>query len=188
METTDLMIDIETLGTGSNAVVVSIAAVFFDRYLAETGLVFERFIDLQSCIDAGLDVDAGTLMWWLKQDDAARGLLLEGQRHRKPLVRVLAEFSGWMKVHAPKDEVCVWGNGPSFDCSIMANLYRKAGNGHVLPWKHWNERCVRTVVDFAGGPSFKKSIPFVGVKHDAVDDCRHQINLVCGGLSRIRGE
>ena len=66
----NLMLDIETLGTGPNSVILSIGAVEFD----ETGVIskFYEAIDPESCTDWGLQIDARTVLWWMDQNDAAR--------------------------------------------------------------------------------------------------------------------
>lgn len=62
---TDVMVDLETFGTQGNAVIAAIGAVGFDE-----GAIF-RFgdyttgIDIQTCLDAGLTINGGTLYWWL---------------------------------------------------------------------------------------------------------------------------
>ena len=47
-EFTDLMVDIETMGVSSNAVIASIAAVQFNINTGETGEKFEAYVDLKN--------------------------------------------------------------------------------------------------------------------------------------------
>ena len=70
----DVMLDYETMSTASNAATPSIGAVVFDleNAIVDKDRSFYRNIDLQSCIDAGLQVDGSTIMWWFEQSDAAR--------------------------------------------------------------------------------------------------------------------
>ena len=67
----NVMVDIETLGTSSNSVILSIGAVEFDN--ENLGAEFEVYIDPESCTDHGLVIDAPTVMWWLGQSNEARG-------------------------------------------------------------------------------------------------------------------
>ena len=69
------------------------------------------------------------------------------------------------------NEYQVWGNSARFDCGILVNAYEKLELG--VPWKHFNERDVRTLVAFK--PSVKKNMWFSGTPHYAPDDCKHQI-------------
>lgn len=161
------MIDIETMGKGSKAAIVSVAMVFFSLNSSRaTGTTYSANIKLQSCLDAGLKVDGDTIEWWLKQSDEARNGLLE---YRKPLVDVLEEIK--VVINHENPNVKVWGNGASFDLAILKDAYDAVNL--PLPWKYYNERDVRTLVDFA--PQIKKDMPFDGVKHDAFADCLHQI-------------
>jgi DNA polymerase III epsilon subunit-like protein len=63
---TDIMIDIETLGTEPGSIITSIAAVPFNRN-GEMGKAFYMNIDIQSSIDAGLTINAETLKFWMEQ-------------------------------------------------------------------------------------------------------------------------
>src|SRR6478609_2831880 len=75
---TQIMLDLETLGQKPGSVILSIGACVFDR----VG-VHERFytrVDPQSCIDAGLQADLSTFLWWMKQGDEARHEVLKPGR------------------------------------------------------------------------------------------------------------
>jgi len=77
MEYTDVMLDLETMGKKSNAAIVSIGAVEFDIETGKTGREFYKVVDLQSCLDLGLKVEASTIYWWLMQSEAARKRICE---------------------------------------------------------------------------------------------------------------
>lgn len=72
-----IMVDLETLGTAPGSVILSIGAVRFD---VEEGLLDEFYvnIDVESSQRLGLTIDGATVMWWMKQSDAARAKLSEG--------------------------------------------------------------------------------------------------------------
>jgi exodeoxyribonuclease VIII len=137
IEHSEVMIDLETLSTESNACILSIgAARFFPR---STGIMdhFEVFIDPASCTAKGLVIDADTVMWWMHGDqDAARKELMACPR--LPLRTALLMFMEWLKGDRP-----VWGDGATFDNVILRNAYKAAGLG--VPWSYWNDRCYRTM-------------------------------------------
>ena len=58
----NVMVDLETLGNGSESVIISIGAVEFDPETGELGREFYKVVDAQSCVDAGLKIDASTVM------------------------------------------------------------------------------------------------------------------------------
>ncbi|WP_312207708.1 3'-5' exonuclease [Empedobacter sp.] len=164
------MIDIETLATSNDAALVSIAAVRFDL---STGIVGDSVyfkIDKQSCIDFGLKVDADTVDWWMRQNKEAQEQFLTTE-DRIELPQALIEFCDFFNF----EEDYVWGNGINFDCEILRTAYK--ATDLPLPWNHFNERDVITLVHFA--PDIKKNEPFVGTKHHPIADCKHQIKYCC---------
>ena len=72
------------------------------------------------------------------------------------------------------DDVKVWGNGSVFDISILDKWFDMLGMN--APWKFWNVRDVRTVVDIMNiNP---KEFSFDGIKHNAIDDAIHQVKYM----------
>ena len=86
-----LMLDIETMGNESFSSIVSIGAVEFDINTGKTGRAFYTNVDLQSCIDLGLIMNASTVMWWMQQNEQARKDLTE--RTSLPIIEALNEFA-----------------------------------------------------------------------------------------------
>jgi hypothetical protein len=156
---TQVMLDLETLGHKPGSVIVAVGAVKFgDCQILET--FYER-VDAESCVAIGLKLDAATVLWWMKQSDAARKeLLLPAQ----PIGYVLGKFSAWLG----SGEVEVWGNGASFDNVLLADAYDRAG--YPRPWKYFNDRCYRTV------KAMHPKVPLLrsGTHHNALDDARTQ--------------
>lgn len=166
MEYTDVMLDLETMGNKSNTALVSIGAVEFNIITGKTGREFYKVIDLQSCLDVGLKVQASTIYWWLQQSDAARKRICE---KGSDIYMVLEEFRTWMQDCIAK--VRIWGNGVRFDIGLLEDAY--VACNMATPWYFRSEMDVRTLVSFA--PEVKASMPFEGVEHDPIDDCKHQI-------------
>ena len=71
-------------------------------------------------------------------------------------------------------KVFVWGNGSSFDIAILEYWYNKLGL--CIPWNFWNVRDLRTIVEVAGID--KRSIPFEGEQHNALDDAKHEAKIL----------
>jgi hypothetical protein len=163
---TDVMLDLETMGKKSNSALVSIGAVEFNLETGETGREFYRVIDLQSCLDVGLKVNASTIYWWLQQSEAARKRICEKGEH---IQKVLNDFTFWMEDCLEK--VKIWGNGARFDIGLLEDAYVAC---HLEnPWYFRSEMDVRTLVAFK--PEIKATYPMIGVEHDPIDDCKHQI-------------
>jgi exodeoxyribonuclease VIII len=162
----DIMLDLETLGTGNNGAVVEIGAVGFDPRGAGIGpnATFRRRITLESAMRYG-DVDAGTLLWWLQQSEAARtAVFLDPNEIARPLDVALDDFSAWLE---GPNEIAMWGNGATFDNIVIRSAYRAVGK--KVPWSFRQDKCYRTVINLlpeSRRPKFER----VGMAHSAVDD------------------
>lgn len=160
-EITHAMVDLETLGNTSDAVVLSIGAVLFS---VERGIFgdFYTTVDPQSCVAAGLTLSVSTIMWWMQQGDVARKAV------RAPGVSLGAALADFAEFLAEHKEVRVWGNGATFDNVILANAYGKAE--FKRPWSYKHDRCYRTLA--AQHPDVQ--IEYIGTAHNALDDARNQ--------------
>ncbi|EAC2053837.1 TPA: 3'-5' exoribonuclease [Escherichia coli] len=170
-----LMIDLETMGTNTNAPIVVIGAVFFDPQTGEIGPVFYIVINLTDAMNTGAVPDGGTIKWWLKQSSEARAAILTDQVKLKDALSRFREF-----INECSDEkfVQVWGNGATFDNAILRTSYERLDI--PCPWSYHNDRDVRTIVELGKTIDFdaRTVIPFEGVRHNALDDARHQAKYV----------
>lgn len=168
----DVMLDLETMGNGISPAIIQISAVRFDLATGETSDEFDVIVDMQSSIDWGLDVDASTVQWWMKQDDNARkAVIADGAS----ITDALAAFCRWLGGFA-NSNTSVWGNGIMADNVWINAAYEKAAiESPIIYWQH---KDLRTLVDMGmrkNGINFKNKEKFTGVKHNAIDDCKHQI-------------
>jgi DNA polymerase III epsilon subunit-like protein len=170
---TQVMIDLESLGTKPGSALVALGAVKFGNgeILAE---FYER-IDVESCVQLGLEMDTSTVMWWLKQADGPR---LEITQPGKHLAEVLGNFSQWIGA----EDVEVWGNGAAFDNVLLSCAYDAAIRKR--PWKYSGDRCYRTI------KNLHPEVPMVrdGTHHNALDDARDQARHLMAILSPTNDE
>lgn len=160
------MVDLETLGVNPGCAILSIAAVRFD---IKTGNIQDRFyvnLDLSSCIDHGLVIEADTFLWWLKQSQEARERISQDPVY---IVQALLSLNSFI---APTD--IVWGNSARFDFGILIKAYEVAGIN--IPWKYRHEMCLRTIVSL--NPMIRDEEEFTGTPHNALHDCEHQIKYL----------
>lgn len=160
-----VMLDLETMGTASDAAIVAIGAVFFDPMTQSLGPEFYHTVDLKSSVEEGGKIDPETVMWWLKQEEAARQALMTGVDHIRS---VLGYFQEYTLRECNRNDVKMWGNGSDFDNVVLGNAYRRTGI--ALPWSFRNNRCYRTAL--AGHPL--ESVQRVGTWHNALDDAKTQ--------------
>lgn len=177
----DLMIDLETLGVNQGAPIIAIGAVFFDPKTGELGAEYSATIDFESACERRKP-SASTIQWWFMQSYNARAKVLSGDETMKHALEGLISF---IDSNANHSKVKPWGNGATFDISILEDCFKCYDI--QTPWKYYNIRDVRTVVDIAESIGITKDmIEFEGTPHDALDDAKHQaryVSLMIQGLT-----
>lgn len=189
----DIMVDLETLGTRQDTIVLEISAVEFNRYTGEIGEVFDAKLDIDEQVQYRRSLNCETLQWWFKQDEEARKNIFDKDVDiiRFNIPWALSEFSNFVercnnKCNSDSDRrvVKLWGNGSLFDLGILQNMYETCLPNMKLPWKFWAVNDVRTIVDL--NPDVKKNCEFDGTPHCAVDDCKHEIKYLVETLKTIK--
>ena len=193
----NIMIDLETLSTRTNASVISIAAVEFGLN-GDTGRKMILKIKPSEWGKYDRHIDGNTIAWWMGQDaDAVKNLfakdgedftLLDALSHLFDFVKecdmpipitqeqeMTASFMSSFRYSDVKDKkIKVWGNGSTMDITILQSAYEYFNM--PIPWQYWAVNDVRTIVDL--NPEIKKNCTFEGVKHNPIDDCKHQIKYL----------
>ena len=162
------MIDLETMGKRFDAPILSIGAVLFDIESGRITESFYRAIDVEDAFRWGR-ADGDTVRWWMKQSEAARADAVSGLG---TLGEALADLAALYPARAP-----VWGNGPTFDISILEYGYARVGANGRPPWAFWDVRDCRTMKDLGDALGFR--VPKIaGTAHNALDDATHQAKWV----------
>jgi 3' exoribonuclease, RNase T-like len=177
---TDVMIDLETLGTAPGSVILSIGAVAFAEGMEEADwATFDSGpIDVAgSRRFHGLRIQEGTLAWWLKQEPEAAQLLVAALENGTSPTQALGAFVRWF----PPQGARMWGNGSDFDNVLLRVAFDAASV--TCPWSYSNNRCYRTLKR-----AFENVPPpeFQGVKHDALADALHQTRHLQAILAHIK--
>lgn len=172
----NVMIDIETMGTGHNAPVIAIGAVRFDP---DTGDIdpdtFYMKIDKYEAARHGV-IDLPTLEWWDRQSEEARVEAFSGASSVSYVAHALSEFLGL------NDKV--WGNGACFDITVLESMFKSVDL--LPPWKFWNVRDCRTIEAIAEGFVSKKAIERKGTHHNALDDAIYQAEYISAMWMHLR--
>lgn len=158
-----IMVDLETLGTSNDALILSLGACRFHPDSTEIVDSFYVKIDPASAQAYGLKIDVATVMWWMEQDAMARDALTDTDG-QVDLVTALEGFAMWVG----PDSLPLWGNGATFDNVLLRSAYKAIGMD--CPWAFWDDRCYRTVKNLA--PEIK--LERAGVHHNALDDAISQ--------------
>lgn len=158
------MLDIETLSTRPNAVILSLGAVkfdpFSDRIDYKEGLDLKIDVDQQTAI--GRHIQEETLNWWATQPPEVQDAAL-GENNRVSLEEFCRRLN---KMMVGVDQI--WCQGPAFDMVIIEDLYRQLNK--PTPWQFWQVRDSRTLFGVFGDPRDKNRKD----AHNALIDCVYQ--------------
>lgn len=175
------MIDLETLDTNDEAVILTVGLVDFDTekcYVDENTALHIRMDLNEMMASAGRSISASTLEFWIRQPQPVSESLFEGQIH------LISQLSKILYERMPGGAHSVWSNGSNFDISILEDLFEKR-----VPWHFWDVRDVRTINQIGkevfGYPLKERG--FDGRPHNALDDAIHQAEYVCEIFSLMRG-
>ena len=161
-----VMIDLETLGTTADAVILSIGAVKFNLDGAIDDAAFYGSISIDSCLQYGRRISEDTLIWWMQQSREAQAVFNEP---KETLDTVLGNFCDWFD----NPDACAWANGPDFDLPMIAHAIAGCPDMEV-PWKFWNSRCMRTYKSLP----FAARVPKPANDHNALRDAVNQARYI----------
>lgn len=198
---TDIMLDLETLGTGNNAAIIQIGAVAFNAdgengslwtnspdLLASLGQGFRVNVNLAESRHPGI-IDASTVEWWLQQSQEARDSITKTEG-RLELGAALEAFVRWLYTVTPKVRALrVWSNGPTFDETILRAAFTRYGA--PLPLSFRGSRCCRTMIELAELHGWNRKEAASGApqdttKHDALSDAVFQARGVASQRHFLR--
>jgi inhibitor of KinA sporulation pathway (predicted exonuclease) len=175
IEPFDIMIDLETLGTGSDCHILSIGACTMDGAAS-----FHKVLGEQD-----RKIDLGTVRWWMDQSKDAQFVIKQAAMSDLSLLDCLLELQDF--IHASGENVRVWSHGAGFDIAILENAFRQVGLN--TPWSFWNVRDTRTLIDLAKWKFGEKIEPTRdGLHHNALDDAKHQARWMCSIMSKLADE
>ncbi len=160
------MIDLETLSTNPNAVILTLGAVKFDPYTVMKpydDLYFR--VDVDSQTEMGRDVMQDTLDWWGRQpkEISEEALSDDDRLPLNDMVKAINKWSVGVDVF--------WCQGPLFDYAILQDIYTQLG--HPQPWQYWQIRDSRTLFSLVPRDNEKRE-----GHHNALQDCIFQAKKV----------
>ena len=182
-----VMIDLETLSTHTNAAIIEIGAVEFNKETSEVGEKFNVIIEPSDWCKNDRHVDGETIQWWFKQTNDARKRFVTKQKDieyctLKHALQKLRYFIMDCDTVDDDKNVVVWGNGSTMDITILESAYEYFDI--EIPWKYWSVNDVRTIVDL--NPIVKAQTNFdSGIQHSAIADCLHQIKYTTDTIKTL---
>ena len=179
------MVDIETLSTAVNAVVLSVGAVEFDPITGEIKRKFYYELDLSE--QKQRHISTSTVQWWFKQcveNPKNVDLILKENKWKNGVEFVLIKLGAFISGEEQEEEyekIAVWACDPDFDLAILSNLYEE--HNLPVPWKYSEPKSVRTVRTLTQVAGIK--ITTEEANHNALDDCIRQAKEVTALLSTL---
>jgi hypothetical protein len=171
----DIMLDLETLATSPDSVILTFGAIKFDPFDCtkemSDGLYFRINVDEQ--LDLGRKVDDGTIAWWATQNEQVREEAL-GEQHRVSLEEFTKALNKFV-ITADR----IWAQGPVFDIVILENLYRMLNK--PCPWAYYKIRDSRTLLKALGDDRQGGSLA-----HNALADAVSQAQAVQSAVKRYK--
>ena len=172
-----MMVDLETLGTGTDTVVVSAGIVMFDPEAGAVHNMHQRHwsLNIQDQLDHDRTVTGATIKWWLKQSDEAIRSWNNAEATCAFMQEFEMQFTDFWDDWGAK---YIWSHGSVFDVMILESMF-----GGRQPWKFYDIRDTRTLLHVSQEKINRAS----GTHHNALDDAiaqAHGINeawAVCNG-------
>jgi hypothetical protein len=172
-----IMIDLETMGTSPDCVVLTLGAVKFDEDTRAEPVdqIYHR-LDIESQTSLGRTIDDSTLDWWSQQNAEVRDEAFSD--HGRVDVNTALDDLNRLVVGAKH----IWAHGAVFDICILENLMRQLGR--PCPWHYWQVADSRTLFGLCPQdprPRHRETL------HNALADAYHQAQTVQKVLSKIKG-
>ena len=178
-----IVMDIETLSTAKNAAIVSIGAVAITDEGDINGMFYYP-VDIDSCLEAGMVVDASTIKWWMNQNEAARNVF---NAPASDLLVVLCNFKVWCNTYTEQNKrTYFWGNGPEFDNAILDTAFRLVSTALTPPWKYNEAQSLRTISYINHMLNLGAVYPEPRVAHHALFDAEAEAKFIINVLKALK--
>ena len=176
-----IMLDLETCALEENSAILSICLMPFsldnDSTVPEP---FYQVVDTMSCFMAGMSLGSSQ-EWWTRQDAAAKITLLKAEK--VSVDTAFRNVHSYLSALAENHTLVIWSRGLNFDLPKLEYCLHRFVE-KPLPYNYWNVADVRTALRMAD--INHHDFEFVGTKHNALDDCRHQIKLVKAAFDKVK--
>lgn len=183
-----ILFDLETFGTLPYSVICqgSIIEIETDVFNIKKFLGPIN-VNTDSCTEAGMKIDNGTVIWWLSQSkEAQEGILKEPRYNIRVLLESFLKFIAYEDCTATninnypipsKDELDntnfkLWSHS-SFDIPMINSALRVFKLPEIPFWKCLD---MRTIMELTN--TTKSEVGFQGVEHDSMSDVYHEAQLL----------
>lgn len=183
-QTAVVMIDLETLGMASNAVVTQIGVVAVTADDPEEPiLVAAEYLPIDPQLILGRSVTGDTIIWWMNQSEETRKEFERCSGNDMGELQALVRSIHAKITRLNNDyDAEIWARGPEFDIVKLESIF--ADLGLDAPWAYHKVRDLRTLM--AAAHLSKDDVSKDGlVLHRALDDAFFQVRCYAEAIKRI---
>jgi hypothetical protein len=191
--------DVETLSTNSDAVILSMACIYFDASTKPSpdslreNAFFAKFDVADQVNRLNRVVSKSTLEWWAKQPDAIKARSFNRSDTDILIDDGIESMRKWTKQFPLNKKCWVWARG-NLDQIVLNSMEDKLQVLPVFPFHRWRD--IRTGIDLMVGstngycdvdyPGFDRDRDIQ--KHDPVDDCILDAMMLMYGCEKTTSE
>ena len=185
--------DVETLGTKSSSVILSMACIYFDPdkkpspQEIRSNAFFVKLDAPDQIKRLNRTVTKSTIDWWAKQCDQVKQKSFFPTPSDVKLEDGIELMREWSNGFLDKKKCWVWARG-NLDQLVLDDAEEQLGIESVFHYNKWRD--VRTAVDFLTGsnngycgvdyPGFDPALHIT--KHDPIDDCVYDAMMLIYGV------
>ena len=178
-----VVLDIETLGSVNNSVILSVGmvAVDSDKDYEFKDLIANGYyakLDVKGQVDSGRKIHQDTLDWWAKQGKEAQHILKPKPDDMRWQDLRLDMISWLDNQGIDITKAKYYARGSHFDFGILHDLFRITGDAQAdeLPWRFYNIHDSKTVVlTLLGKDVWQMGVEPEGfIHHDCLHDAARE--------------
>jgi len=157
------MIDCETLGISTHPVILQIGVAVLGHNLH---IIDTLQIDVDPSNQPGAQIDASTVLWWMRQSEEARKAITAPSQKPVAIPVALLGLNKFLTGYAVDE---VWANGSAEDLVWLNSAFDAQGIKPMWGFRH--QRCYRTLRNLKPDVAFPAPIE---PAHVAVNDATWQ--------------
>lgn len=168
----EIMMDIETLGTNHDCVVIQVSMVKFkwDKTITDELTVN---LNIQEQLEAKRTVDASTMDWWKDQNPE---IFKQCTTNPLPVHEALKRIQNFIDF-----DDNIWSHA-TFDVPIIISLFKSFKT--KFKWKYKNARDIRTLI--AISEINLNDYDWSAKTHNSLDDSKFQVEYCCDAFNSVK--
>lgn len=169
----DFVIDIETMSTMSDALILSISIGLVADNVMCVYYINTPYRKSPYHMGTNFSIEQSVIDFWIRKAPKAYNHYVDN-KHKEDIEDSLTRLREFIIRERMGCTPRFWSKGSNFDFPILEHAYRAFGI--EIPWEYHEIRDLRTYMDLVGVKDY--SMPFVGIKHTSEYDVIHEMKLL----------